>query len=91
MKHHVRRRNNTPIKNPMGILFSFARCERAGMKGGFDMKIYYTFQTMIIVILVVISIISFWTNNVADAIYFMVAANFILLTVWMAVVRRIRQ
>jgi len=55
------------------------------------MKVYYTFQAVIIVILVVISIISFATHNAADAIYFLLAANFILLAVWIGVVRKIRK
>ena len=55
------------------------------------MKMYYTFQAVMIVILVVISIISFATHNAADAIYFLLAANFILLAVWLAAVREIRK
>lgn len=46
------------------------------------MKVYYTFQAVIIVILIVTSIISFVTHNVADAIYFLLAANFLLLALW---------
>jgi len=46
------------------------------------MKVYYTFQAVIIVILIVTSNISFWINNMADAIYFLLAANFLLLALW---------
>jgi c-di-AMP phosphodiesterase-like protein len=46
------------------------------------MKMLRMFLKVNIIILLVISIISFWTNNVADAIYFMVVANFLLLAMW---------